>query len=166
MIGNRPSRKGKRLQAKGKNRSGAPPAVGGRALECGGRRRFGFFCFCLETRRKQSRAKRRGPPHSKAQKKTKSAKRRGPPHSKANSGHRLSACQHPEGHPNRSARRFLATPASRCGRITTQRWRLRRPAFLHALLPPERTSPMHDVLSVILGGGRGTRLYPLTKKRS
>src|SRR5262245_41831938 len=25
---------------------------------------------------------------------------------------------------------------------------------------------MHDVLSVILGGGRGARLYPLTKKRS
>src|SRR5206468_10430926 len=30
---------------------GAPPNFGGCALECGGRRRFGCFCVCEETRR-------------------------------------------------------------------------------------------------------------------
>src|SRR5947208_2297018 len=31
---------------------------------------------------------------------------------------------------------------------------------------PVRSRPMHNVLSLILGGGRGSRLYPLTKLRS
>src|SRR5688572_5012834 len=32
--------------------------------------------------------------------------------------------------------------------------------------PAARRPPMQDVLTLILGGGRGTRFYPLTLKRS
>src|SRR6266581_286164 len=46
----------------------------------------------------------------------------------------------------------LAAPAARCGRI---RWHT-----------DSRSVGMQSVLSLILGGGRGTRLYPLTQLRS
>ncbi len=33
-------------------------------------------------------------------------------------------------------------------------------------MPGKRDSKMHKILSIVLGGGKGTRLYPLTKERS
>jgi hypothetical protein len=73
----------------------------------------------------------------------------------------LTCTRHKVCHRVRSSR----TPFSRAPpSVILVPWRFL--SFVPCIAPSEGSFPMRNVVSLVLGGGRGTRLYPLTKYRS